>query len=764
MVITVKGGTIMKNILLTCFSVLSFFSLSVFAKSGIIYRNPRVYNVDYMFELCPDPNKIDRDKDLRLWIPISCEWASQKAVKIISVEPKPYAEYTDPESGNRMLFWDFSKEPKNLSYEVHIKFRLESYEVHAEVDPNQIGSYNKTSKEYALYTRSENIICITPEIREMAQKAVGDEKNPYLQAKLINKFVGKKMRFKIHRQDRGVGVKCLLDFPVIDKKGEKHYEGSCEQYSALFVALCRAAGIPARTVAAFIGWCPWIEEEDLEKRYGPLELQLSPDGLAAAQHYMGLGLHTWAEFYVPKFGWVPVDPETGVFGHLQNTKLIISKGRDVQIGPQAPEKPRQGYGSQWIPLSDGRVDLLRTGVFNIAKIRKAKVKMFHHSDPFPADAFADYMANGYPMNELDHNFSREKIVLLASVDDLVQTHRDGRAEFAILSKEHPQLRYELEPFLCHMLRQVVGDEPFFDIYETYLNERAQSDKPVSTERFKKIVEQVHSKPLTWFWDQWLPLDSLPQLKLHNIQTVKENGRWRVQGILSQAGETIFRLPVRLQLRTNRGRQNTQLWLKENKAVFEFRTSNRPRQLVVDPEYDILKIQKMPPLLRDIWKSYPNYLVIYGTAGQTESNKALAERFSKGFFRISDRNVVMADTDVNDADLQNKSIILFGGPKSNRITERFKDLFQIRFNGKAFFWQGQTYDKSTQGIAQVVEHPEDPKLLMLLYAGLSESATQELSDSSYFLDAAASYVIFERDKELEHGLWLTDKDLFWTFEQ
>ena len=53
---------------------------------GLIYRNPRVYNIEYSFEMFPDPNKIDRTKDLKLWIPIPREWDSQKAVKIISVE------------------------------------------------------------------------------------------------------------------------------------------------------------------------------------------------------------------------------------------------------------------------------------------------------------------------------------------------------------------------------------------------------------------------------------------------------------------------------------------------------------------------------------------------------------------------------------------------------------------------------------------------------------------------------------------------------
>ncbi|NOR34189.1 MAG: hypothetical protein GQ579_05865, partial [Bacteroidales bacterium] len=210
------------------------------SSSKITYSNPRVYNVDYSFELVPDPAKIDRAKDLKLWIPIPRDWDSQKAVKIISVQPPPHAEYEDPEHGNRMLFWDFGKEPEKSSYKVDITFRLESYEIHAEVDPEHVGQYDKSNKQYALYTRSSHTVTITPKIREMAQEAVGDEKNPYLKAKQIFEFVGKKMRYEIIDFERGRGVKCLLDSPVMDEEtGEEHYKGSCNQYSAFFVAMCR---------------------------------------------------------------------------------------------------------------------------------------------------------------------------------------------------------------------------------------------------------------------------------------------------------------------------------------------------------------------------------------------------------------------------------------------------------------------------------------------------------------------------------------------
>lgn len=59
-------------------------------------------------------------------------------------------------------------------------------------------------------------------------------------------------------------------------KALRNGKGECGDLSALFVATCRAAGVPARTVSGFcMGNDQW---------------------------------HVWAEFLVPSVGWVPVDP------------------------------------------------------------------------------------------------------------------------------------------------------------------------------------------------------------------------------------------------------------------------------------------------------------------------------------------------------------------------------------------------------------------------------------------------------------------------
>ena len=729
--------------------------------SQIIYRNPRVYNVDYTFELCPDKDSIDRSKDLKLWIPVPREWDSQKAVKIVSVNPPPHAEYEDPEHGNRMLFWDFGQEPEMSSYKVDIKFRLESYETHAEVDPEHVGQYDKSSKQYALHTRSTHTVSITPKIREMAQEAVGDEKNPYLQAERIFKFVRKKVPYKMHRLERGAGTEVLLNFPSQDEEtGEEYYEGACGQQNALFIALCRAVGIPARAVVGFVGWDPRINEDDLELNL-PIELNLSPEGLAGTQYYTAAMPHVWSEFYLADYGWIPVEVTGNGFGHSK-MRLIMSKGFDVQIGPHSPGKESEGYGFQWVLLHNGTTDLLQTGVWNIAKIRIAKVKILHHSDPFPADGLTSYGENTFPKEDVEKNLRHWRKGVLSWPYRFERSSIPDSLKLEQFYNDYPDAMKAREAFVCHMLRKQLGDERFFKLVAKYEDLRQKSNQEVSTTRFQELAEDVYGEPMDWFFNQWVNSMDLPRLKLEKVTAKKDQKGWQVNGRLLQSGETTFRLPVELAIDTKNGREIEKLCIDSRVVDFDLRTQNEPQKLMVDPDYEILKIQRMPPRLRWFWDVYPEYILIYGTLAEAESNKTAAERFNEEYLGLGNE-IIKADTNVSQDDLKSKCVILFGRPETNKISQQFKDIFPIKFDEDKFIWQGVTYDQPSQEVAQIVKNPLDPESEIVLYTGLSGDATQKFCDL-YLYDADASYVIFDQDKQLVSGDWEdTGSSLMWKFK-
>ncbi len=722
------------------------------AESVIVYGNPRVYNVEYSFEMSPDPNKIDRAKDLKLWIPIPREWDSQKAVKIISVEPEPHGRYVDAEHGNPMLFWDFGKEPEQATYKVNIQFRLESYDVRVEVKPNRIGTYDKTSEEYGIYTRSTHTIHITPRIKELAQEAVGNETNPYLKAEQIFKFVRKKMRFKRLSYERGRGIDCLLAYPVIDEKaGQVFYEGSCNQYAAFMVALCRAVGIPARCVSAYMGWAPWIERNDVKAKY-PFETKLSFNDLAATQLFGGLGSHMWCEFFLPNYGWIPADPQGGKWGQQDNRLWIKSKGRDVKLGPHTQLQDSEGYGSQWVALHDGRADTLGNAVLNIAKIRTSKVTIIHHSDPFPADEIAGYP--GVSSTPEDLKQWRQQILTWLSC-----FARRDNFNLTRFYDDKPHLKSIMLPFVCHMLRKQLGDEKYNKLVKAYISLRQKTDQPVPTERFQELAEGIYGKPLGWFFNQWANRTELPRLKLEGVAAGKDGENWLIKGRLRQLGSTTFHLPIELALYSKDGKQEQSIWMDRNNIEFDFRTPNEPQKLVVDPNFEVLKLQEMPPYLSWFWDVYPQLIIVYGTTKDVEANKKAAERFNHDNLGLNPE-IIKADVDVNEIDLKSKCIFLIGRPETNRIVREFEDHFPIKFDGGKFTWQETTYKEPTQGVAQIIINPNKPEQLIVMYAGLSPEATLKFCDL-YLYDADASYVIFDGDKQVSTGGWEDiDSNLCW----
>ena len=572
--------------------VLFLVGPSIVAESGIVYKNPCIYNIEYSFEMFPDPNKIDRSKDLKLWIPIPGEWDSQKAAKIISVEPEPHGKYVDPEYGNHMLFWDFGKESEKPSYRVNLKYRLKSYELYADIDPNKVGSYDKTSDEYALYTRSTYRINITPEVKKLAEEAIGGEQNPYLQAKRICEFVNKKIRFKHLRSAGASGITYLLESGAKDPStGEYYYEGECDQYSAFFVALCRAVGIPARSVLGFVSWAPWMTVKDLKIHYEHLK-KLTPDGLAAARIYGALWGHVWAEFYAPNYGWIPVDPTDGVFGQLHNACVIASKGRDIAIGPNlSPED--EGYGDQWILLHDGRADVVGWGIWNIAKISIAKVTILHHSDPFPADAFAAYISRLHRQEQYRADPLSYRKRVLTWICNKTQNEQDKAAALAKAYSENPGVRENHEQYILHMFRQVVGEEKFLDICESYMELLDNSEEAVTTRRFREIAENIYGEPLVWFFEQWVDYTELPQLGLNDISVSEDGNIWHVTGRLSQLGDIVFKFPVQLKIETEGQSKSETIFSQARDTLFNITVADKPKSIILDPDHHILKIQGTP---------------------------------------------------------------------------------------------------------------------------------------------------------------------------
>jgi transglutaminase-like putative cysteine protease len=185
---------------------------------------------------------------------------------------------------------------ETMSFEVSYRLASRTTEVdRALLDSTDFGEYKK-NREYRTFTRPEKKIESTdPDIRREAKMLKRLAKGPVEFAHSAYNWVMDRTQYKLIPKLGGARY-CLT----------RGY-GECSEYSALFVALCRAAGIPARPVVGF-------EADETD------------------------GWHVWAEFLLPNGEWVPVDASVGDenddtrrfwFGNCENTRGVLCRTYDI---------------------------------------------------------------------------------------------------------------------------------------------------------------------------------------------------------------------------------------------------------------------------------------------------------------------------------------------------------------------------------------------------------------------------------------------------
>lgn len=192
----------------------------------------------------------------------------------------------DVPSGSRQLF----------SYSVDARISAIRYLI----DPAKAGTLQDVPHEIReQYTAEGARYRVgSPFIQDQVKQIVGDEQNCYWVARKIYNHLIQTLSYQM------IGG---WDVPeVVLKRGT----GSCSEYTFAFIALCRAAGLPARYQGSV---AVRGDEASIDEPH-----------------------HRWAEVYLPNYGWIPVDANRGDkespadqargFGELRNHFLITTQG------------------------------------------------------------------------------------------------------------------------------------------------------------------------------------------------------------------------------------------------------------------------------------------------------------------------------------------------------------------------------------------------------------------------------------------------------
>ncbi len=241
--------------------------------------NGYLVEMSYMEEISPLEEVYLPDVEWRIALP--SETARQK-VKHVEPIGLPFTE--EVIEGQRVAVFKFDALTPGERHIFGWKAVLEVRGIKYRITPSDVENISELSPEFQgrYLVDDDDLAMDTTIVRRAAREAIGTETN------LLRKMYG--IRNYVY-DELSYGIKPHIDTPdVVLERGV----GSCGEYVGVLLALCRLNDIPCRTVGRYK--CPPYAEYQ--------QVPLQPDFN-----------HVWLEFYIPGFGWLPMESNPDDIGN-----------------------------------------------------------------------------------------------------------------------------------------------------------------------------------------------------------------------------------------------------------------------------------------------------------------------------------------------------------------------------------------------------------------------------------------------------------------
>lgn len=253
-------------------------------------------------------------KKARIWFWIPDDNAEQRVLDFAVAKTKAFKLTRDLENGHRYLYVEVNK--PGATIELATDFSVCRQATSVTLDPAKSGPITETHRKLFADYLGKNCPCMEVDdpIIALASKVCGDETNVVLQARKLFDWVNantehySKTKNSPKSSGKGSAALCLAN------KG-----GGCTDQHALFIALCRARGIPTR-----LHFGSLLRQQNENKDHNP-------------------GYRCWVQYFVPNYGWVSTDisaantnpgKEDFYFSNVDERRVWFLEGRDLELNPR----------------------------------------------------------------------------------------------------------------------------------------------------------------------------------------------------------------------------------------------------------------------------------------------------------------------------------------------------------------------------------------------------------------------------------------------
>jgi transglutaminase-like putative cysteine protease len=270
---------------------------------------------------------------LRIWLPLPYEERSQ-AISDLKIEsPVRFKIEHEKEYGNRYAYFAADSEDIKGSFDIRLTFHAQRFEHRVSLTMTDDPPAQPLVSP-ARFLLPDRLVPINGEISQISAQQTEGVADPVEKARRLYNYVVSTMHYDHEGTGWGRG-------DAVWACDNKH--GNCTDFHSLFIALARAAGIPARFEIGFS----------------------LPAGVSSG---VIAGYHCWAEFYVQGIGWIPVDASEAsknkgmaeyFFGATDQNRVMFTLGRDIHLRPGQKGEPLNYFVYPYAELDGKAYDGLK---------------------------------------------------------------------------------------------------------------------------------------------------------------------------------------------------------------------------------------------------------------------------------------------------------------------------------------------------------------------------------------------------------------------
>jgi aminopeptidase N len=159
----------------------------------------------------------------------------------------------------------------------------------------------------------------------------------------------------------------------------------------------------------------------------------------------------------------------------------------------------------------------------------------------------------------------------------------------IVSREsHETNVYSRGAWVLHMLRDVVGERPFWNGLREYLRRHKYAN--AETHEFELALEDATGQNLEWFFYQWVQKAGFPQLEVKK-EWNEQRGMLSVTITQTQPQDSltgIFKFPLNMEFSGDGWKMMERIWVERAESTYAVHLPKEPQLVIADRGFHVLK--------------------------------------------------------------------------------------------------------------------------------------------------------------------------------